>query len=124
MELEARQNKNSNNSSKPPSSNNNKKPLNSRKKTVKPSGGQDGHEGTTLLKIDNPDKIIDIRKLTCNCGCNLSNIEGEIQTRQVFDLPTVVINVTEYRIHKLICQVCKKVHVAEFPVTVSQPVQL
>ena len=33
IELETKQNKNSNNSSKPPSTNNNKKPLNSRKKT-------------------------------------------------------------------------------------------
>jgi len=123
IELEGRQNKNSNNSSKPPSSNNNKKPLNSRKKTGKASGGQDGHEGTTLLKVDNPDKIIDIRNIICDCGCNLSNIEGEIQSRQVFDLPKSVINVIEFRIHKSICPRCKKVHVTEFPATVSQPVQ-
>jgi len=76
IELETKQNKNSNNSSKPPSTNNNKKPLNSRKKTGRSSVAQAGHDGRTLLKIDNPDNIVDIRKKTCNCGCNLSGIEG------------------------------------------------
>jgi transposase len=123
IELETKQNKNSNNSSKPPSSNNNKKPLNSRKKTGKPSGGQTGHVGNTLLKIDNPDKIVDIRNKICKCGCNLSGLQGEIQARQVFDLPELSINVTEYRTHKVICPDCKKVHITEFPATISQPVQ-
>ena len=89
IELETMHNKNSNNSSKPPSTNNNKKPSNSRTKTGRSSGGQVGHSGKTLLKIDNPDNIIDIRKKTCTCGCNLSGLEGKIQTRQVVDLPKI-----------------------------------
>lgn len=123
IELEAKQNKNSKNSSKPPSSDNNKKPLNSRKKTGRSTGGQYGHEGNTLLKIDNPDKIIDIRKIICTCGCNLSDIEGEIQRRQVVDLPQIFMNTTEYRIHEVVCPDCKKVHITEFPSTIGQPVQ-
>lgn len=62
IQLETMQNKNSNNSSKPPSTDNNKKTLNSRKKTGRSSGGQSGHGGSTLLKIENPDNIIDIKK--------------------------------------------------------------
>ena len=123
IELEAKQNKNSNNSSKPPSTNNNKKPSNSRKKTGRSSGGQVGHDGKTLFKIDHPDNIIDIRKKTCNCGCNLSNIEGKIQTRQVFDLPQISINVTEYKTHEVVCPYCKEVHITEFPTAINQPVQ-
>ena len=123
IELEAKQNKNSNNSSKPPSTNNNKKPLNSRKKTGRSSGGQVGHTGKTLLKIDNPDNIIDIRKKTCNCGCNLFGLEGKVQTRQVVDLPQMFTNVTEYIIHEVVCPDCKEVHTTEFPVTISQPIQ-
>lgn len=123
IQLETMQNKNSNNSSKPPSTDNNKKPLNSRKKTGRSSGGQSGHEGSTLLKIENPDNIIDIKNETCNCGCNLSDIDGKIKTRQVFDLPQVFINVTEYRTHEVLCPDCKQVHKTEFPVTISQPVQ-
>ncbi|MCB2313688.1 transposase [Clostridium tagluense] len=123
IELEAMHNKNSNNSSKPPSSNNNKKPSNSRTKTGRSSGGQVGHIGKTLLKIDNPDNIIDIRKTTCNCGCSLSGLEGKIQSKQVVDLPQIVMKVTEYRTHEVVCPDCNEVHTTEFPATVSQPVQ-
>lgn len=56
-ELEAMLNRNSNNSSKPPSSDGLKKPIkNNRKKSGKPSGGQLGHEGRTLEKVQNPMK--------------------------------------------------------------------
>lgn len=123
VELEIMHNKNSNNSSKPPSTNKNKKPSNSRTKTGRSSGGQVGHSGKTLLKIDNPDNIIDIRKKICTCGCNLSGLEGKIQTRQVVDLPKIVMNVTEYRTHEVVCPDCKIVHKTEFPATVAQPVQ-
>ena len=58
-ELEARMNKNSNNSSKPPSSDGYKKPQNSRQKTGKHTGGQWGHEGKTLEKVQNPDEVIE-----------------------------------------------------------------
>lgn len=78
IELETMYNKNSNNSSKPPSTNNNKKSSNSRTKTGRSSGGQAGHIGNTLLKIDNPNNIIDIRKKTCSCCCKLSGVEGKI----------------------------------------------
>jgi len=123
IELETMHNKNSNNSSKPPSTNNNKKPSNSRTKTGRSSGGQSGHIGKTLLKIDNPNNIIDITKEICRCGCNLSGVEGNIQTRQVVDLPQIVMNVTEYRTYEVVCPDCKVVNKTEFPATVAQPVQ-
>ncbi len=67
-ELEAKLNKNSNNSSKPPSSDGlKKKPRNSRKKSGKPTGGQPGHEGKTLEKIENPDEVIDLHPHQCEC---------------------------------------------------------
>jgi len=53
--LANRLNLNSTNSSKPPSSDpNRKKRLKS--KTAKKAGGQKGHVGTTLKKVDDPDK--------------------------------------------------------------------
>ena len=54
--LANRLNLNSTNSSKPPSSdpNRKKKPTG---KTGKKAGGQKGHVGTTLKKVDNPDKV-------------------------------------------------------------------
>jgi len=92
--LANRLNLNSTNSSKPPSSdpNRQKRP---RKKSGKKAGGQKGHVGTTLEKVDHPDRVkeikIDRRKLP----------PGEYQqvgfeTRQVFDIDISRV-VTEYR---------------------------
>ena len=80
-EFEAKSNKNSSNSSKPPSSDGFKKPRNSRIKSGKHTGGQLGHKGKTLEKIENPDEVIDINVHTCECGCCLSDVESEIRSR-------------------------------------------
>ena len=122
-ELEARLNKNSNNSSKPPSSDGFKKPRNSREKTGKPTGGQPGHEGRTLEKVEKPDEVIDLKPDICNCGCDLSDIKDITRTRQVFEMPVIKIKVIEYRSHEVECPCCRKVHKTEFPETVTQPVQ-
>jgi transposase len=122
-ELETRLNKNSSNSSKPPSSDGLKKPRSSREKSGKPTGGQPGHEGKTLQKVDNPDEVIEVKPHECECGHDLSGIEGTIRSRQVFELPIIKIKVTEYRTHEVECPCCKKMHKAKFPETVTQPVQ-
>jgi transposase len=122
-ELESKKNKNSKNSSKPPSTDNHKKTSNSRQKTGRSTGGQKGHEGKTLLKVENPDNIVDIKAEACECRCCLSNIEGKIQTRQIFELPKITINVTEFRTHEVVCPKCNKVHKTEFPETITQPIQ-
>jgi len=92
--LANRLNLNSTNSSKPPSSDpNRKKRL--RPKSGKKPGGQKGHVGTCLEKVDNPDRIqeikVDRRKLPKG---NYRHIGFE--TRQVFDIDISRI-VTEYR---------------------------
>lgn len=124
-ELESKRNKNSKNSSKPPSTDNHKKPRNSREKSNKPTGGQDGHEGKTLLKVENPNEVIDIKlgSTICECGCSLSGVADEIQTRQVFDIPKISMFIREYITHKKVCPMCKKVHRTNFPKEVTQPVQ-
>jgi transposase len=54
--LANRLNLNSTNSSKPPSSDPNRKKQ-AKRKTGKKPGGQNGHVGTTLKKVDDPDEI-------------------------------------------------------------------
>lgn len=55
-ELERRLAKDSHNSSLPPSRDHGKRtPLGQRKKSQKPSGGQTGHQGHTLMQVQTPD---------------------------------------------------------------------
>jgi len=122
-ELEARLNKNSGNSHKPPSSDGLKKPKNMRDKSGKHTGGQPGHEGKTLNKIENPDEIVDLKPTQCECGGCLSNVEGITRTRQVIEMPAIKVITTEYKTHELVCPNCNKVHKTEFPASVKQPVQ-
>lgn len=92
--LTNRLNLDSTNSSKPPSSDPNRKKR-TRAKSDKKAGGQKGHVGTTLKKIDNPDKIkkikVDRRKLP---RANYHHVGFE--KRQVFDIDISRI-VTEYQ---------------------------
>lgn len=123
-ELEARINKNSSNSSKPPSSDSYKKPQNRREKTGKRTGGQLGHEGKTLEKVENPDEVIEYKTpQNCECGCNLDNIKGTRKNRQVFDFPKIKILVKKHVTCEKVCPVCGKVHKTEFPLEVTQPTQ-
>jgi len=92
--LANRLNLNSTNSSKPPSSDPNRKNR-SKNKTGKKPGGQKGHVGKTLEKVDDPDKIevinVDRSKLPL-----ARYREVGFDTRQVFDIDISRV-VTEYR---------------------------
>ncbi len=92
--LANRLNLNSTNSSKPPSSDPNRKKR-SKNKTGKKPGGQKGHVGKTLEKVDDPDKIevinVDRSKLPL-----ARYREVGFDTRQVFDIDISRV-VTEYR---------------------------
>ena len=74
---------NSKNSSKPLSSDPNRK-KNTRNKSNKPAGGQKGHVGKTLKKIDDPD-IVDVISVDRNHLPKGNYKEVGLKTRQVFD---------------------------------------
>lgn len=76
-ELEARQNKNSRNSSRPPSSDGPKRKAGIPKEP-KEKGGQRGHEGKNLEKVDNPDQIIRLVTPLCSCGHTLDPQSGVV----------------------------------------------
>jgi len=117
---------NSQTSSKPPSSDSFvKKTKSLREKSNKKAGGQKGHNGNTLKMISNPDKIEIHNLKTCNyCGNELSETKIlKMKKRQVFELPKICLEVTEHQAEVKICSCCKKINQAEFPPTVSAPVQ-
>ena len=99
-ELEARLKMNSRNSSKPPSSDglNKPSPKSLREQSGRTTGGQPGHEGKTLEQVPNPDQSQELKLECCpDSGLALGEeqIVGTIK-RQVFDLPSPRLEVTEY----------------------------
>jgi len=126
--LESQLKKNSSNSSKPPSSDGLKKPKpkNLRKSDGRKSGGQPGHSGHTLKRVDHPDQIIPLRVTSCTCGTQSSLADIPVlkhECRQVFELPVPKLEVIEYRAEIKRCPVCGKTVKASFPHNVKAPAQ-
>lgn len=125
LDLQARLALNSTNSSKPPSSDglNKPKPKSLRKAGQKPSGGQKGHTGTTLCQVAEPDNVVlHAPPLVCD-GCKRRlKTASVVETRQVFDLPVVQMEVTAHQLLEVRCT-CGKLHRGQFPKEVSSAVQ-
>ena len=124
-DLQSKRNKNSRNSSKPPSSDglNKPAPKSLRVAGQNPTGGQNGHPGSTLGKATQPDKIVihDVPDHCQACNCELP-FAYLSETRQVFDLPAVKYEVTEHHAMQSICS-CGHVHTGKFPGGVNAAVQ-
>ena len=97
---------NSKNSNLPPSTNNPRKTRGKdkkkrKKRSLKPVGGQEGHEGTTLQQFEGPDESINlsIDRRTLPKGEFLKR--GEDEVRQVLDINLEFI-VREYRAEVLL----------------------
>lgn len=125
-ELEARLSKDSHNSSKPPSSDGMTKRTQSlRVPSGRKPGGQPGHPGQTLKRVEHPDRVV-THPLpeTCDaCGEPLAkgaHLDGE--SRQVFDLPPLRLEVVEHRTLAARCA-CGRTHRSRFPVGVAHAVQ-
>jgi transposase len=127
QKLEDQLAKNSSNSGKPPSSDGYSQPAprSLRKRTRRKSGGQPGHAGTSLKAVEKPDHIELHRVKECqHCGHSLKRRKSVgHETRQVFDIPKVQIQVTEHRIEIKDCPCCGKESRALFPNEVSKAVQ-
>ena len=127
QELEGRGAKNSHNSSKPPSSDGlaklPAKPRSLRKPGQHPNGGQPGHTGHTLQKVEKPDRVV-VHLPAAHChACQGPLGEATMaESRQVFDLPPLRFEVTEHQVWAATCA-CGEVCRGEFPEGVSSPVQ-
>jgi transposase len=114
-----RLNLSSRNSSKPPSQdpNREKKP---KKKSGKKPGGQNGHPGSTLKKVDNPDKT-EVLKVDQSKLPKGVYTEVGYEKRQVFNIEISRV-VTEYQAQILEDDKGNR-FTAEFPPGVNHPVQ-
>lgn len=121
QELEGQAAKDSHNSSKPPSSDGFKEPVRKtqslRGSSGKKSGGQLGHQGRTLLMVEQPETIIVLKPNVCKqCQHDLSQeVLCREERAQVWDLPTIGLQVTEYRAQVKVCPCCQSETRAEFP---------
>ena len=118
--LANRLNLNSSNSSKPPASDPNRK-RQPKKKTENKAGGQKGHNGTTLKKIDNPDVVEEIKINRRKLPAGQHYHQTGFETRQVFDIDISRV-VTEYRAQVLEDQHGNQ-YVTPFPEGVTKAVQ-
>jgi len=118
--------KDSHNSSKPPSSDGpGRKPRSQHQRSEKPTGGQLGHAGRTLMQIASPDEVVRHRPMACvHCQQSLEGVAGQIkERRQVHDLPEVRLLVREHQVEEVCCPTCQQVSRGSFPLGVEAPVQ-
>ena len=132
-ELQARLGKSSRNSSKPPSSDGYAKPAKKnkrsmRKRSGRKPGGQDGHQGAHLERVEVPDGEVLHEPEACEgCGADLAGAErledGE-ESRQVFDLPEeIALRVIEHVAVSRCCKGCGQLSSGCFPPGLGAPVQ-
>jgi len=123
--LERQLNKNSRDSSKPPSTDRINKPGSLRNKSDRPVGGQVGHTGHTLHRVDDPDHTVLHQVHVCStCGTSLAYVPPiGCERRQVFEQPPVEIAVTEHQAETKICPRCGCLNEAAFPEDVRQTTQ-
>lgn len=128
QELREQLNKNSKNSSKPPSSDGFKKPApkSLRKPSGKKVGGQEGHQGTYLSVISDPDEIVKHMPSACE-GCpHYKMCKGTAcvaEKRHVIDA-VVTVNVVEHQLLEIpICMLHGDTRKGNFPNDVKATVQ-
>ncbi|HMC94791.1 MAG TPA: IS66 family transposase [Polyangia bacterium] len=131
-ELRARLDQNSRNSSKPPSTDGYGKPpaekknkqRSLRRRSGRKQGGQPGHRGHHLERLEDPDRTVlhPVERCDC-CGRDLSGMPiVESQSRQVFDLPEMPrLDCVEHWIQKRRCE-CGHLAGSSFPAGVTGPV--
>ena len=126
-ELTARLGQNSRNSSKPPSSDSPfvKPAVKSlRRKSGRKPGGQQGHPGSTLAQVADPNERLRHEPGPCaGCGADLAQAaEVGVERRQVFDVPPMTVRVTEHLLIARRCG-CGVTTCGTAPEGVSAPVQ-
>ena len=110
--------RNSHNSSHPPSSDPPSVPLRIRPPSGRKRGGQPGHAGISrpLKPVEAVKTVIPIKPETCQrCGHALSGTDETPVRHQVTEIPPVVAETIEYKLHTLQCPACGIMTRAELP---------
>jgi len=117
--------KNSQNSSLPPSRDPRQRTRSLRQKSGRKPGGQVGHRGTTKEMVAKPDHLVIHSPESCHlCGSSLNGAEVKgSERRQVHDLQSQRIEVTEHLSETKVCGRCGMKNKAKFPAGVNAPVQ-
>ena len=129
--LQGRLSQDSQTSSRPPSSDGYKKAKRQprteslRERGQKPNGGQPGHEGHRLEFSEQVDHSELHGVSTCpHCQLSLSEVEVVgCEERQVFDIPSIRIEVTAHRAEIKVCPRCGQTSKGQFPSGVTQSTQ-
>jgi transposase len=127
-ELRGRLGTDSHNSSKPPSSDgpgSKPRPKSRREPSGRKPGGQVGHVGQTLRQVETPDVIAVHPPIDCR-GCGQRLDEAPVvrrERRQVLELPSVRVQVTEHQAETRRCAGCGVETSGQFPDGVDGPVQ-
>jgi transposase len=126
-ELKRQLGQNSQNSSKPPSTDSpfaKPAPRSLRRKSGRKPGGQQGHPGSTLAQVADPDERVRHEPGLCGgCGADLANAaEVGVERRQVFDLPPMRVRVAEHQLVARRCS-CGVTTCGSGPAGVTAPVQ-
>lgn len=118
-ELEARLNKTPRNSSLPPSTEHpHTKPPPKRDKSRKKRGGQPGHpkHERALIPTEECQTVVECVPQTCRrCGNDLTGNDSEPLRHQVWEIPEITPQVTEYQLHRLTCPCCQGSTCAQLP---------
>lgn len=118
--------RNSNTSSTPPSQDIGRINIkNLREPSTRKTGGQQGHEGTTLKMKEKPDSVIEYRPYFCkHCGEELANGEATLASRkQEIELPPIIPQYVEHQSYKCTCKNCGFVTTSEPPERLTANIQ-
>lgn len=96
-----------------------------REKSDKSTGGQQGHEGTTLLMNKNPDEVKEYHPDYCTrCGADLSQAASQlIEKKQEVELPPIRAQYIEHRNFQKQCSCCGEVVKSQLPAHLKAVIQ-
>ncbi len=119
QDLERLLNKSPRNSSLPPSSEHpHAKPLRQEPQAKRKRGGQPGHpkHERPLIPPEQCDQVVPLKPTECRrCGHQLTGADSTPLRHQVWELPKIKPQVTEYQLHRLHCPNCGETTCGDLP---------